>query len=472
MTLNLNDVATTLPDDLDERVSGSAEDTLRHLLADLSTKPAPVSRLARLWILGSVHAKIAAAYLVYWVRTSYATADEKERRLNETHLSAAIKLLGVMGYLRGAIMKAGQMLSAYPNVLPDQFVDTLSTLHFEAPPMHYSLLREFVRNELGADPETLFDEFETRAFAAASLGQVHRARLKTGELVAVKIQYPGIANTIAADCRNMLALFSPMRLSRDWDNIREQWDDIRRTLEAETDYVREAQYLERARAAFREDEGVKVPRTYPALCTPRVLTMQYFDGLHIEHYLAGNPSQEERDRYGRLIMLASFRLAHKAKFWYADSNPGNYLFLPDGTLGLLDFGCVREFTTDEWDFYVQVWKVYQEGGRGLREAMLRAGDFDPARPVDEDHIRFLEDYSHWWSDYMMTDELFDFGDEAFMRRGIEFITQVAERRYFRTLPVNVWITRQLLGLRALAFRLKARVNMKQLGQQESWDLGH
>ena len=106
-----------------------------------------------------------------------------------------------MGYLRGAVMKVGQALANFPDILPDQFVDTLERLNFQAPPMHFALLREQIRNELGRDPEEAFAAFDTRAFAAASLGQVHHAVSSGGESLAVKIQYPGIARAIRSDFR-------------------------------------------------------------------------------------------------------------------------------------------------------------------------------------------------------------------------------------------------------------------------------
>ncbi len=466
MSLNTNELVAALPIDLDEPRE-SDQQALEKLLGSLSRMPVPVSRLTRFWVLGSMQAKIAVAYLAYWVRSGYATRDKKERLLNETHLKAALRLLGGMSYLRGAIMKIGQSLAAYPNILPDQFVEALSKLHFEAPPMHYSLLREQVRNELGADPEELFAEFETKAFAAASLGQVHRARLKTGELVAVKIQYPGIARTIRADFRNMMAVFAPMRLTKDWDNLREQWEDIREMLEWETDYKREASFLQRAKSVFTEDEGIVIPAVHEDYSSERVLTMEYLDGMHLDRYLATSPSQEQRDRFGHLMMLASFRIPHAAKLWYADSNPGNYLFFKDGRLGILDFGCCREFTEEEWDFYKQVGRATQEGGATYRQAMIRAADLDPSVPQDEKHLDFLVELGHWYDEYMHHDGPFDFGDKAFMQRGIDLLAKAMRKRYMRSLPVNTWISRQLMGLRAMAYRLGARVDMKKLNEQES-----
>jgi len=210
MTLNLRELVAALPEEAER--STSSEEALQRLAMKLAQRRVPVGSLARLWSLGSMNAKVALAYVAYWLRSSYQTTDERQRSLNEAHLTAAIRLLGGMSYLRGAIMKVGQTLAAYPKILPQEFVEALGKLHFDAPPMHFALLREQVRNELGADPEDLFASFEPTAFAAASLGQVHRATLKTGERVAVKIQYPAIDRTIRADLRNLMAFLNAIDL--------------------------------------------------------------------------------------------------------------------------------------------------------------------------------------------------------------------------------------------------------------------
>jgi predicted unusual protein kinase regulating ubiquinone biosynthesis (AarF/ABC1/UbiB family) len=280
------------------------------------------------------------------MRGWFAGAEDSKRRLMETNLRVALKTFHRLGYLRGAMAKLGQVAGNMPGVLPAQMAEVLDRLHFEAPPMHYPLIREVLRNEFGKEPEELFLSFETEAFAAASLGQVHRARLKSGEPVAVKIQYPGIARTIDADFRNLSALLLPMRLGKDWESVKAQFSEIRRMLNQEVDYIHEAESLRVARELFRPDDGIVVPRSYPEYCGKRVLTTDYLEGLHLPEYLATNPTQASRNAFGTKMYVAWFRM-YFAFMTHGDPHPGNYLFLGDGRLGLLDFGCVRYYNAEE-----------------------------------------------------------------------------------------------------------------------------
>jgi predicted unusual protein kinase regulating ubiquinone biosynthesis (AarF/ABC1/UbiB family) len=179
------------------------------------------------------------------------------------------------------------------------------------------------------------------------LGQVHRAVLQSGRELAVKVQYPGIRTAIRSDFKSLGALLLPARLSKAWDSLKGQFEDVRRVIEQETDYRHEARSLRRARALFRDDDMIVVPRVYDEYSTSRVLTMEYVDGVHIHAYLAENPSQESRDDFGAKIYLASARLFYAGRLLYADPHPGNYLFRADGRLGLIDFGCVRPYDDEE-----------------------------------------------------------------------------------------------------------------------------
>src|SRR5271165_10733 len=303
--------------DLENDEGSARQDPLREALADLTRRPGPEGALRRLWAFGGLQAQVTLAYLAYWVRSWFLDADQRERELAEAHLRAAIKMLRTMGYLRGAATKLGQALANFPHIIPDQIVETLERLHFEAPPMHFSLLRELVRNELGREPEEAFATFDTRAFAAASLGQVHRATLESGQDVAVKVQYPAIGRSIRSDFRNLSAFLLPLRLGRGWEPMKAQLEEVHRVIEQETDYLREAEWQRRARSLFHEDDPILVPRVHDELSTRRVLTMEYLDGVHIHAFLAGNPSQDLRDHFGTLIVQAGCRLHYAGRLLYA-----------------------------------------------------------------------------------------------------------------------------------------------------------
>src|SRR5688572_15752885 len=336
-----------------------------------SLRPVPVGRLRRIGLLGTLQAKIGAAYLFYWVRGWFKTAAERERMLAETHWRTAARVLDSMSYLRGATMKIGQTLGNFPDIVPDAFVETLEQLHFRAPPMHWSLLREMVFNELGDDAENVFASFDKAAFAAASLGQVHGARLKGGQDVAVKIQYPGIARTIREDFRNLFLFLLPARLSSDWENTREQFDDLRMRLERETDYEREAATLQKVRSLFREDDGIVIPRVYPEHSTGRVITMERLDGVHLDEFLASDPPQELRNEFARKMLRSWYRMLYAGRMIYADFNPGNFLFMEDGRLGLIDFGCMLELDDWLWEMFRKMDRPLTTGEPELRRAISK-----------------------------------------------------------------------------------------------------
>jgi hypothetical protein len=138
MTLNVEQLVAALPEEIDRELARPPTQALSELLSAMSAQAVPVGAIHRLWSMGTLQAKVALAYLSYWLRSSFAAAGERERLLNETHWRAALKTVAGMSYLRGIAMKAGQTLANYPNLMPEQFVEALSRLNFEAPPMHYS----------------------------------------------------------------------------------------------------------------------------------------------------------------------------------------------------------------------------------------------------------------------------------------------------------------------------------------------
>jgi predicted unusual protein kinase regulating ubiquinone biosynthesis (AarF/ABC1/UbiB family) len=442
------------------------DERLKEILADLARRPVPVRSLHRLWTLGELSAQVALAYSALWLRQWFAGAETRKRRVMETNLRVALKMFHRLGYLRGAMTKLGQAAGHLPQLLPAEIAEILEGLHFDAPPMHYSLIREVVANEFGKEPEELFARFEKEAFAAASLGQVHRARLWTGEEVAVKIQYPGIARTIDADFRNLAALLFPLRLNSDWEYVKAQFAEIRRMLNQEVDYLQEADSMRRARALFQPEDGVVVPQVYEDYSSGRVLTTQFLPGRHLSDFLATNPSQSLRDQFGARICLADMRMYY-AYMEYADPHPGNYLFQDDGRLGLIDFGCIQHYGAEERELLALSEGLIVNDETVIPRLLELACGIKPGDSRRERYLSMFQGSLEWMMEPMRCEGPFDFGDESHLRHGYAWFSTTIRDRTVRAHPTYVYYERRVFALKALLYRLRARVNLRQLHAQES-----
>jgi len=465
--MNVNEILAALPEDDPSSLENAdrARVKLQEILSDLAQHPVPTGSLHRLWTFSELSAQVALAYAAWWIRQWFSNAEASQRRQMETNLRVSLKMFHRLGYLRGAAAKLGQTLGNLPLLIPEQVADTLDRLHSEAPPMHFALIREVVRNEFGKGVEELFAEFDKEAFAAASLGQVHRARLKTGELVAVKIQYPGIARTIDADFRNLSALLLPLRLGKDWENVKAQFEEIRRMLNQEVDYVQEAESTRRARELFRQEDGIVVPRVYPEYSGKRILTTEFIEGLHLREYLANNPNQESRNAFGTK-MYVTWARTYSAYTPYADPHSGNYIFMPDGRLGLIDFGCVQHYGPEEREI-AQLAERMTRGDLSLLPEVTRrvcgVSVDDPALP---DYMRIVEASRNWMLEPEDHPGPFDFGDEGHYQRGLDMIAGMIRKRTTRSNPMYVYFERSVFGLKALLLRLRAQVDVREIIRRE------
>ncbi|MSM41432.1 MAG: AarF/ABC1/UbiB kinase family protein [Geobacter sp.] len=448
-----------------------AGERLAELLARIAMKKVPVNSFSRIWILGSLQARVTAGYFAYWLRSRFSDAGEKQRLKSEAHLAAALRMFGTMGYLRGAIMKLGQLLANLPEVVPEEFADVLAALHFEAPPMHYALVREVFLDEFGREPEELFASFDRQAFAAASLGQVHRARLHSGKEVAVKIQYPGIARTIKADLRNLRLLLQPICLTRDWQNTLDNLADLEQMLLMETDYEQEACFGKQARSLFTEADLIVAPKVYEDYSTKRVLTTEYLRGCHLNEFLARNPSQAERDRFTHLLTVATFRVFYRLRWLPADPHPGNFIFMDDGRLGMIDFGCTRVLSDADW---LLSWESIEAGLNRdqprLNRAIAKACLFDDPQEMSAHHLKTIREGFEWFMEPWLQEGIFDFGDRDFFRRGVDNFAEGVRKRYTRCVAMSLWSNRFTFGGRAFCYRLKGRCEFRKIFLQESsWD---
>jgi len=305
-----------------------------------------IERQARVWRLTvrrSVH------FALVKVRAVRATEQERAALEEQFAIRSAEDVAAVLGGMKGAIMKAGQMLSFLADGLPPEAQAALATLQADVPPMSPRLAAEVVRGELGADPERVFLEWGEVPVAAASIGQVHRAVTRDGREVAVKVQYPGIERAIKGDLDNaewLYSLFSSFRLKN--LDVHGLVDELRARMAGELDYTLEGSNQDEFSRVYAGHPFIRIPAIIPEYSTRRVLTSEWVDGERWDEFL-DRASGAERQRAGEVIYRFAQGSIHRHGMFNGDPHPGNYRFHRDGSVTFLDFGLVKRWTAGEWE---------------------------------------------------------------------------------------------------------------------------
>ena len=336
------------------------------------------ARLARLT------AGRGAAFAVH--RARRVTAGERRRaELDDGFaLRTAEHVAAELGQMKGVLMKAGQLLGAIAEGLPQPAQDALATLQADAPAMAPSLAEAVVRAELGAEPLALFRRWDPVPVAAASIGQVHRAELFDGRAVAVKVQYPGVADTFHGDLANaelLYGLFS--RLALPGLDPRALVDELRARMVDELDYRIEAANQRAFGEFYAGHPFVRIPAVVPERSTGRVLTSEWVDGLAWPAFLA-TASPAARQRAGEIVLRFSQGSVHRFGRFNGDPHPGNYRFHPDGSVTFLDFGLVKRWAPGEWERLLPCLDAIVVDRDPLRlvDAMERVGFLQPGHGLD------------------------------------------------------------------------------------------
>ena len=262
--------------------------------------------------------------------------------------ATARRLAERLSNLRGAAMKLGQLISLQgDDVLPPEFAQALAVLRSSAAPMPLAQLRRVLGREYGKGWERRFAEFNEEPIAAASIGQVHRARTRDGRDLALKIQYPGVAKSITSDVDNVAALLRMANVLPLGIDVHGIATEAKRQLQQESDYIAEGRFLEKYTTLVADDPDLLVPRVHWDFTTPRVLAMDFVEGVPLEEMARDDVPQKQRDKLGMALEYLTFRELFEFHVMQTDPNFANYLFQPDtGRLVLLDFGATQEFAAD------------------------------------------------------------------------------------------------------------------------------
>jgi predicted unusual protein kinase regulating ubiquinone biosynthesis (AarF/ABC1/UbiB family) len=386
-------------------------------------------RLRRTAPLLGLTARTAGEAVVVGLRSKVTGADS-----SEFHVRTAERYAELLGRSKGALMKAGQLLSftSLGPVVGGEFQAAyraaLARLRNDAPPMAQELAREVLERELGRAAEDVFAEFEWEPLAAASIGQVHRARLRDGRAVAVKLQYPGVAAAIRADLKNgeLLATFlgllvgiSPRKLSFD---VRGAAREIGELVTDELDYRREAANQQAFAERYRGHPFIHVPAVVEELCGDRILVQELVEGKRWAQARAAE--QELRDSWAEAIHRFTYGSYHYFYVFNGDPHPGNYLFHDDGSVSFLDFGCVKRLRRSEVEALNLVMReCLRADVQGTWRASIEGGFFEPTARLSPEEV-----LAYWRAPIEMY-----WGEQPFTITP-EYVARLIELRYSPTGP--------------------------------------
>lgn len=309
----------------------------------------PTGKIERASKLISTGAKIGVNYLKYYGEKITKTEDEAKGNLNKNNAS---DIYDGLKELKGSALKVAQMLSMEKNILPAAYVEKFSLSQFQVPPLSAPLVAKIFKNYFGKKPTELFDRFNPDSSNAASIGQVHKA-WKDGKELAVKIQYPGVSDSISSD----LAMVKPIAMKMfniKGKNSDQYFKEVEDKLLEETDYELELQQSLEIRKSCENLPNLAFPNYYPDLSNGKIITMDWMHGKHLSTFCEANKNPELANKVGQSLWDFYMFQIHSLRKVHADPHPGNFLVSEDGTLVAIDFGCMKSIPEDFYFPYFEL----------------------------------------------------------------------------------------------------------------------
>ncbi len=348
--------------------------------------------------LTGMTARVAGKYTTTKIKNTLAHEDVKEEALSEMYAEIGEHVLKTLGEMKGAAMKVGQIASQLSHMLPAEFAEKLTQLQQHSEPMPYEVIASQIKNELGYAPEKLFKEFDKEPFAAASIGQVHKAVTKDGREIVIKIQYPGVYESCQSDLIQLKHLFSLSGLMKiDKKSLDQVFDEIEQKLMEELDYQTEADNLREFKAFHKDFHKVVIPEVIDEYTTERVLSLSYEHGHTLEELAEFEYSQEEINGLAVVLVEAMLREILYNEKAHCDPHPGNFAFRKSGEIIIYDYGCVADMRDMVIDHYIEIFTSGLNGDFHLVDKMLLdLGVRNPAEPTVDSEI-----YESWFKDFVI-----------------------------------------------------------------------
>ena len=418
----------------------------------------PTGKIQRATKLVQTGAKIGVNYIKYYGDKLVNSETDAKERLNQNN---ADDIYDGLKQLKGSALKVAQMLSMEKSVLPRAYVEKFSLAQFSVPPLSPALVLKTFKKYFGKSPNAIFDTFNSTSVNAASIGQVHMAE-KDGKALAVKIQYPGVADSIASD----LALVKPIAMSMlniKGDDSDKYFKEVENKLIEETNYLLELKQSKEIVKACDKIPNLKFPQYYEEYSSERIITMDWMEGIHLSEFTEHNTNEEIATKLGQALWDFYMYQIHVLKKVHADPHPGNFLISKEEKLIALDFGCMKEIPDDFYIPYFELVKPTIINDPTLFEEKLY--ELEILRKDDSDkEVDFFKEMFHEMLSLFtqpFQNETFDFSDP-------EFFAQIAMlgERYSKSTELRkmnasrgsthfIYINRTFFGLYNLMFDLKA-----------------
>ncbi|WP_026727545.1 ABC1 kinase family protein [Flavobacterium denitrificans] len=419
----------------------------------------PTSKIERAGKLVQTGAKIGVNYVKHYAE-KIVNPDLTRDKLNENN---AEDIYDGLKSLKGSALKVAQMLSMDKNFLPQAYVEKFSLSQFSVPPLSAPLVLKTFKSNFGKTPYEIFDEFNPNSINAASIGQVHLAK-KNNKKLAVKIQYPGVANSISSD----LALVKPIAIrmfnlqGKDSDKYFKEVED---KLIEETNYLLELKQSQEVVDACSKIENIIFPNYYPEFSSEKIITMDWMTGIHLSEFTAKNTDQEVGDKIGQALWDFYMYQIHVLRKVHADPHPGNFLVDDQNQLIALDFGCMKQIPEE---FYTPYFELINKNVI-TDEKLFNKKLFELEILREDDSPAEIEYFTEMFHDLLslftrpFQNETFDFADETFFNSIAELGKRFSEDTNLKKMNGNrgskhfIYMNRTFFGLYNLMFDLKAKI---------------
>jgi predicted unusual protein kinase regulating ubiquinone biosynthesis (AarF/ABC1/UbiB family) len=400
--------------------------------------------------------QIGGNYIKHYSKKIF-NPDLSRDELNEDNAS---DIYNSLSELKGSALKITQMLSMDKNILPRAYVDKFTQSQYNAPPLSGPLIVRTFTKSFGKAPEKIFDKFNIKSTHAASIGQVHEAELK-GKKLAVKIQYPGVGDSISSDLK-LVKPFAFRLLGMSEKELNIYIREVEERLLEETDYELEVRRSIEFSEACKNLNDVVFPTYYPKLSSGKIITMDWLEGMHLKEFLQTNPSQELKNKIGQALWDFYNFQQHELRAVHADPHPGNFLITKDEKLGVIDFGCIKEMPED---FYTPFFSLTSTDLFEDKAATIKAfRELEMILPNDD--AAQIEFYYKWYKEMISLfakpyiTPTFDFSEEEFFNDLYQYgekITKMPEFKQARGVKHFIYINRTNFGLYNILHELQATV---------------